>query len=155
MGNTLRNRRGGFDTPRQFYPAELHLGKRWQSRFRQSRPGGVTYTFAYDLRVAARERITVPAGTFDTWRIEARGWNVELGAALSRTIWVAPGVDADIAHETLVRLRNGNINQERAPGARVVSLTGRRIHGPRLGRDARARRGGSVRGGAARVRRVW
>ncbi len=61
--------------------------------------------------MAAREPVTVPAGTFDTYRIEARGWNVELGAYLERNIWVAPGVGVDIVHETLVRLRNGMVEQ--------------------------------------------
>lgn len=111
MGNTLTNPRGGFNTPRQFYPAELFVGKKWISIFKQSRPGGITYTFRYDLKVVGRERVTVAAGTFDTFKIEARGFNMQLGARLERNIWVAPGVSGDIAHETVVRLRNGNIEQ--------------------------------------------
>jgi hypothetical protein len=111
MGNILVNLRGGFNTPRQFYPAELYVGKKWISIFKQARPGGVTYTFNYSLKVVARERVTVPAGTFDTFKIEARGYNMQLGARLERNIWVAPGVSGDIAHETLVRLRSGTIDQ--------------------------------------------
>ena len=53
----------------------------------------------------------MPAGTFNTYKIEARGYNMQLNAALSRNIWVAPGISADIAHETVVRLRNGVIEQ--------------------------------------------
>jgi len=53
----------------------------------------------------------VPAGTYDAYRIEALGFNVELGAKIQRKIWVAPGINADIAHETNVRLRNGRIDQ--------------------------------------------
>jgi hypothetical protein len=30
---------------------------------------------------------------------------------IQRKIWVTPGVNADIAHETYVRLRNGKIDQ--------------------------------------------
>ncbi len=111
MGNTIVNPRGGFSTPRQFYPAELYVGKKWQTMFKQSRPGGVVYTFRYDVKVVARETITVPAGTFDTFKLEARGYNLQLGARLERNIWVAPGVSGDIAHETLVRLRSGAIEQ--------------------------------------------
>lgn len=111
MGNTTANPRGGFSTPRQFYPAELFVGKKWQSAFKQARPGGNTYTFRYDMKVVARESITVPAGTFDTFKIEARGFNVQLGARLERNIWVAPGVSGDIAHEIFVRLRNGAVEQ--------------------------------------------
>jgi hypothetical protein len=63
------------------------------------------------LKVVGREAITVPAGTFDTFKIEARGFNMQLGARLERNIWVAPGISGDIAHEILVRLRNGSIEQ--------------------------------------------
>ncbi|MCF8157303.1 MAG: hypothetical protein K9K35_14970, partial [Rhodoferax sp.] len=111
MGNTTTNFRGSFSTPRQFYPAELIVGKKWHTRFKQSRPNGIQYTFQYDLKVAAKERVTVPAGTFDAYKIEARGFNVDLGAYLERNIWVTPGINSDIAHEILVRLRNGVIEQ--------------------------------------------
>lgn len=111
MGNTVSNTRGSMSTPRQFYPAELVVGKRWHTEFKQERRSGWTYHFRYDVKVAARERITVPAGTFDAYRIEAQGFNVGLSANIKRTIWVAPGINADIAHETFVRLRNGQIEQ--------------------------------------------
>ena len=111
MGNTTTNLRGSFSTPRQFYPADLMVGKKWQTRFKQSRSSGLTYTFQYDLKVVAKEKITVPAGTFDAYKIEARGFNMELGASIERNIWVAPGVNADIAHEIKVRLRNGRMEQ--------------------------------------------
>ncbi len=111
MGNILTNLRGSSATPRQFYPAELFVGKRWRTMFRQVRPNGLTYTFRYDMRVVGRERVTVPAGTFDTFKIEGRGFNMTLGAALERNIWVSPGVAADIALETQVRLANGMWDQ--------------------------------------------
>ena len=111
MGNILTNLRGGFSTPRQFYPAELYVGKKWQTAFKQSRGGGVTYTFRYDMKVVGRETITVPAGTFDTFKIEARGYNIQLGARLERNIWVSPGVSSDIAQEIVVRLRTGVLEQ--------------------------------------------
>jgi uncharacterized caspase-like protein len=111
MGNIVANPRGGLSTPRQFYPAELFVGKHWRTMFKQSRASGAIYTFQYDLKVVGRETITVPAGTFDTFKIEARGYNMQLGARLERNIWVAPGVSGDIAHETLVRLRNGSVEQ--------------------------------------------
>jgi hypothetical protein len=111
MGNTQRNQRGDFDAVRQFYPAELYVGKQWRTHFKQSRPSGLVYTFRYDLKVVGREKITVPAGSFDTYKIEARGFNMELGAILSRNIWVSPGISADIAHETIVRLRSGRLEQ--------------------------------------------
>jgi len=111
MGNTLKHLTGTFNEPRQFYPAELYIGKRWKTEFRQERDNGLRYTFRYKLQVVGREKITVPAGTFDAYRIEAEGFNMQLGASLKRKIWVVPGISADIASETLVRLRNGTINQ--------------------------------------------
>ena len=111
MGNTTTNQRGSFSTPRQFYPAELIVGKKWSTRFKQTRPSGTSYTFKYDLKVVAKEKITVPAGTFEAFKIEARGFNMELSAALERNIWVVPGINADIAHEIKVRLSNGRWDQ--------------------------------------------
>src|SRR5450830_618409 len=111
MGNTTTNLRGRFSTPRQFYPAELMVGKKWTTRFVQSRPNNVKYTFEYKLKVVGKETITVPAGTFETFKIEARGFNNNLGAYLERDIWVTPGVNADIAHEIRVRLRGGWVEQ--------------------------------------------
>jgi hypothetical protein len=98
-------------TPRQFYPAELVVGHKWRTTFKQARRSGLHYTFQYDLKVAAKETIQVPAGKFEAFRIEARGYNMDLNAAITRTIWITPGVNADIAHETMVRLRDGRIEQ--------------------------------------------
>jgi hypothetical protein len=111
MGNITRNQRGVFSTPRQFYPADLFVGKKWQTRFNQKRADGTTYTFQYDLKVVSRGPITVPAGTFDAYKIEARGFNMTDGTYLERNIWVAPGVNADIAHEIKARFRNGRWDQ--------------------------------------------
>jgi hypothetical protein len=112
MGNTLVNQLGNFSTVRQFYPADLFVGKKWSSRFKQVRPNGTAYTFEYNLKVVAKETITVPAGTFDTFRIEARGFNLDLGAGLERDIWVSPGVNADIAQDYRVRLRSGQLETQ-------------------------------------------
>ena len=111
MGNLLRNLRGSSSSPRQFYPAELTVGKRWTTMFTQEREGSVRYTYKYDVRVVGKERVTVPAGTFEAYRIEARGFNMQLGARIVRTIWVAPGINPDIAHDYKVTLRNGQTDE--------------------------------------------
>lgn len=111
MGNITTNQRGSFNTPRQFYPAELYVGKRWETHFKQNRLDGKVYDFYYKLKIVARETITVPAGIFDTFRIEARGYNETVRAPIERTIWVAPGINADIAHETRVRFKSGRWDQ--------------------------------------------
>ena len=85
MGNTLATQRGAFSTPRQFYPAEFYVGKQWHTIFRQRRPSGQTYTYRYDVQVVGRASITVPAGTFDAFKIEARGFNMQQGATPGAT----------------------------------------------------------------------
>ncbi|OUL99197.1 caspase family protein [Variovorax sp. JS1663] len=111
MGNVVKNQRGAMDSPRQFYPAELYVGKKWITMFRQSRERGTYNTFRYQLKVVGKETVTVPAGRFEAYKIEARGFNLDRRAALERDIWLAPGIDADIIHETKVRLANGMIEQ--------------------------------------------
>ena len=45
-----------------------------------------------ELRVADRERITVPAGTFDAFRVEASGWGTgsEVNVHWDWKRWYAP-----------------------------------------------------------------
>lgn len=99
MGNATNTDRGTLDYPRQFYPATLQIGEKWTSAFMQSRPDGTHYTYRYEVRVVAKERVTVPAGTFETYRIEALGTNLQLGTRITRTLWVAPGINANVAIE--------------------------------------------------------
>jgi hypothetical protein len=87
------------------------VGKRWRTEFKQDRPNGVTYTFRYVMRVVGKESITVPAGTFEAFKIVGRGYNLQLNAQIDRVFWVTPGISADIAMETRVTLRNGQTDQ--------------------------------------------
>ena len=94
LGNTLRTRVGGRFSPRQQYPLEYAVGKRWTTRFESTNLKGATGTSTLDLHIAARERITVPAGTFDAFRIEGHGFTMGLpaGPIEMRPIWwMAPG----------------------------------------------------------------
>jgi hypothetical protein len=109
MGNILVNEGRINESVRQFYPADFFIGKKWTTRFTQKRATIPTQTFDYKLRVVGRESITVPAGTFDTFKVEAKGFNVESGHYIERTIWVAPGINADIAQTYKVVLRNGEL----------------------------------------------
>ena len=73
LGNSILLGDGRRFTPRQDLPLEYVVGKRWTTRFDLLTKGGGTVEL--DLRIAARETITVPAGTFDCFRIEGRGLN--------------------------------------------------------------------------------
>jgi hypothetical protein len=45
-----------------------------------------------ELRIADRERVTVPAGTFNAFRVEARGWRTGEGPSIAWDwkTWHAP-----------------------------------------------------------------
>ena len=53
--------------------------------------------------MVGKERITVPAGTFDAFRVEGKGAMRNLGATVKTTYWIAPDqVRRVIAEETEV-----------------------------------------------------
>jgi len=93
LGNLLRARDGRVFGPSQFVPLEYSVGKRWSTRFKITVPNFGTGQVELDMRITTRETITVPAGSFDTYRIEARGWSSgSWGTAqVTRNVWVAPG----------------------------------------------------------------
>ncbi len=104
FGNSVRAPDGTRWTPYQFFINAYALGKRWSAQFIVSQPDGAQVAIRFDLRVAARERITLPAGTFDAYRIEARGLNLAGGAELERRAWLAPErMRGFLATESLVR----------------------------------------------------
>lgn len=109
MGNATGTDLGALDSPRQFYPATLQVGARWISSFAELRRTGGTQWFRYVLRVAGQEKLTVPAGTFETFRIHGVGFNTYDGTRIERTIWVAPGINANIALEVHARSRTNAI----------------------------------------------
>jgi len=110
MGNATSTNMGALDSPRQFYPATLQVGKRWVSNFVQRQSTGLQ-RFRYDVRVVAKENVSVPAGQFTAYRIEAQGFNMDNGTRIVRTLWVTPGVSANVALEVEVRTRDGRIEQ--------------------------------------------
>jgi hypothetical protein len=91
LGNPLLHPDGRRLTPNQIVPTEYRVGKRWRTRFNVTHPRFGEFRNTFDIRIAARERITVPAGTFDCYRLEAIG--LSEGAQALRfevTGWMAP-----------------------------------------------------------------
>ncbi len=92
LGNVLRSGDGRRFTPRQQLPLEYAVGRQWHSRFmnvtRESDAGVVDL----DLKIVSRESITVPAGTFNAYRIEASGLAVFKDRVTESRItrWMAP-----------------------------------------------------------------
>ena len=89
LGNVRRTHRGGRFSPRQQYPLEYAVGKRWTTRFESTNRQGAVGMSVLDLHIAARERITVPAGTFDAFRIEGHGFTngLPVGVVEMRPKW--------------------------------------------------------------------
>ena len=105
---------GALDSPRlaetnpQALRFPLAVGQRWQyatqwqSKIRNA-SGNATYTVA----VVAYERIRVPAGEFDAFRLEAKAdlqgvaINVQLDADVESTYWYAPAARAIVKSITV------------------------------------------------------
>ena len=92
LGNVLRFRDGRRSTGAQIWGVDYAVGKRWTSRFRTASPTGQTFQAELDVRVAARESITVPAGTFDAFRVDSQGWAIGGGINMQLRFktWLAP-----------------------------------------------------------------
>ena len=72
-------------------PTDYRVGKKWRTRFNVTNPKFGEFRVTFDIRIAARERVTVPAGTFDCYRLESLGQSE--GAQTVRqevTTWLAP-----------------------------------------------------------------
>jgi hypothetical protein len=112
MGNVLANRKGKNDGPRQFYPAEFQVGKRWKTHYVRTSEAGQSI-WDLDVKVVGRERITVPAGEFDTFVIKVEGFSVgEQGKTRHEEwkIWVDPTISFDISTQHTQR-QNGKLKE--------------------------------------------
>ena len=100
LGNSLKAPNGATFAASQVFIAEYSLGKKWTTRFDAVLPNGSKDTYEIELRVVGRETITVPAGSFDCYRVEGTGWILLKGVKLEIKYWVAPDkVNRFIAQE--------------------------------------------------------
>lgn len=72
----------------------LWVGKRWESRYLYTRRDGSEAEQHRHWEVTARETLEVPAGRFDTLRVESPG------ERLSITLWYAPAIHFYVRRET-------------------------------------------------------
>lgn len=111
LGNVLRTRSGRRYTASQYFPAELSLGKRWTTRYEETSGKGVEFKHDMSLKVTGRERITVPAGGFDCFRVEGRG--VSHGpfgtAVIELAYWMSPRVRRPVARDEVRRGSRGGV----------------------------------------------
>jgi len=74
LGNTRRFPDGRTYSDLQNVPLEFAVGKTWSTRFTGTALTGAPFTAQYDYRIATRESITLPAGTFNAFRIDGVGY---------------------------------------------------------------------------------
>jgi hypothetical protein len=110
LGNPLKTPDGRVLAPSQQFPLEYAVGKRWTTRFEVSTPKtGYGYARA-EGRIVARERVTVPAGTFDAFRCEIEGYTnfPRVTIRTVRKVWMAPDqVRRPVAIEQTAKLDAG------------------------------------------------
>jgi hypothetical protein len=110
MGNAIKSGPVEFDTPVQWTPAEFQVGKKWTAAFLRTQKGVIS-NVSFDMQIVKRETITVPAGTFDTFRIEGQGWNMTAGIRGEMKIWLVPGLNFTIKSEQIRRNKMGRFSQ--------------------------------------------
>ena len=107
LGNSTLSRFGTRERARQYFISEYAVGKKWTTRFSGVSQKGTNLVIEIDLAVVTRERINVPAGTFDAFKVVGRGTN-NLGNQLEYVYWIAPErVRRFIAQEMLFKNRDG------------------------------------------------
>jgi len=110
MGNAIKIGPVQYDTPVQWTPAEFQIGRKWTAAFRLTR-GDSSANAYYDMHIVDRETITVPAGSFDTFRIEGAGWNMTQSARLKLILWLVPGLNFAVKRELIVHGKKGRFKQ--------------------------------------------
>ena len=105
FGNSVKLPKGNRFTGAQFFIPEYSVGKKWATRFKVTAPTGATGVTDYEFRVVAREQVSVPAGTFEAYKVEGQGWGPALLSAVGGSInlqtlyWIAPGIKRAVARE--------------------------------------------------------
>jgi hypothetical protein len=122
LGNDIVGRGGAEFSPSQIFIYEYSIGKKWTTRFHvvlpeesgkgkgkgmgkkiQAAPRSRDDDVELDFRVVAKESITVPAGTFDAYRVEGNGFLIRAAANQRYVYWIAPDrVRRVLAMEILV-----------------------------------------------------
>ena len=111
-GATVRDARGfRYDPPRQNLVPGLEAGKAWRSEFKTWRDPSLTGSGRWDYKVAAMEVLQVPAGSFDTYRIESNGEATQGGLATHKgTVWIDTKTLVPVRMDVVLRY-SGRIDQ--------------------------------------------
>jgi hypothetical protein len=175
LGNHHQAPDGTSFSPSQMFIGEYSLGKKWTTRYAIHFAKGGEDTIELDLKVVGKETITVPAGTFDCFKVEARlgardfasRWNGPSGSRRTRSIaivameaWWRKGTHHPLRTPGIGGLHPRRLNQEaqqfrpqphraRQP-QRHAHRQRHRKEAPRAGRASSASRRRSTRRGCRR-----
>jgi uncharacterized caspase-like protein len=127
LGNVRRTRDGRSFTPRQQLPLEYAVGKRWVTRFQITTKSGASGMAEMELRITARETVTVPAGSFQAFLIEGhtRSAGTGPGGRNVETInrwWMAPDKVRRWVASEVIRKAFGQSNYLEATRQELVSF---------------------------------
>ncbi len=119
MGNRIIDpESGSSDTARQLVPAEFYVGRKWTAAWKQSHPRAGKRTTEMNFRIGAFETVEVPAGKFQTFRIDGYGWaNDNFGSiSFEQRAWLVPGLNFAVRGELIGR-RGLPLGSNRPTGA--------------------------------------
>ena len=95
--NPVSNNGQRIATPRRMYSFPLSVGKKWEYKFSgRNREDNGNLNDSTEVEVVALETVTVPAGTFEAFKIVATGsynnsnGSTTWGGSTYRTYWYAP-----------------------------------------------------------------
>ena len=114
LGNQRRLPNGATFSPNQLAPLEFAVGRHWKTRYTVTSPKGDVGEANVELKIVTREKVTVPAGTFDAFRIESLGHSLmPMGPAeIQIKLWYAPDqVRMPVAREELRKVRGGRMER--------------------------------------------
>jgi hypothetical protein len=112
LGNPRRTREGWRPSDAQIVPLEFAVGKSWSTRFILTLADGRVQQSVLNLRCVARESVTVPAGTFNAFRVEAEGQSGR--TRLNYVYWYAPDkLRRTVANESLRKEGGDTLQAER------------------------------------------
>ena len=95
LGNTIRLFDGRRFTPRQDQPLEFAVGKKWRTRYTVTQQTGTRSDTEFEFRIVGREKVVVPAGSFDCFVIEGEGTGITdrgVFVVLGSKRWIAPEI---------------------------------------------------------------
>lgn len=87
MGNLIKDNAGTRNPPRINVPADIKIGKQWNTAYIITSPSNNKITVAYSYKVVSIETIVTPAGSFMAFKIEGTAWTSRR-ARTEHTYWL-------------------------------------------------------------------